>query len=111
MKLIRKSTLKVLVLLVLVGMVTSGCATPTAKERAYIHSALSIAQVAYPIAAGIAGVGFTSPYVMGAMAAYDESLDQLGKLTDVPAPGPAEVAKAQALLDKAQAAKVGLGVK
>ena len=89
----------------------SGCANPSATEKAYIHSALSIAQVAYPIAAAVAGVGFTSPFVMGAMAAYDESLDGLGKLTDVPAPGPAEVKKAEVLLDKAQAAKVELGVK
>ena len=103
--------MKLILIPVLAIFATTGCANPSATEKAYIHSALSIAQVAYPIAASIAGVGFTSPWVMGAMAAYDESLDGLGKLTDVPAPGPAEVKKAEILLDKAQASKVELGVK
>jgi len=102
--------MKLILIPVLAIFATTGCANPSATEKAYIHSALQIAQVAYPIAAAVAGVGFTSPFVMGAMAAYDESLDGLGKLTDVPVPTEAEKAKADALLLKAQKAKSDLGV-
>ena len=103
-----------------INLMTMGCATSNfCKDQtqvntavAYIHSALRIVQVGYPQVAEMAGIGWTSPLVMGAVGAVDDSLKGLGNLVyNVACPGTAEMRQADALLAKAQEAKAVLGVK
>jgi hypothetical protein len=111
---------KLLVLITIIALAFTGCATSnyckdqaqTNAAVAYIHSALRIVQVGYPFVAELAGIGATSPLVMGAVSTIDNSLQGLGELAyNILCPGVAEMRKADALLAQAQEAKAILGVK
>ena len=102
----------------ILALLFTGCATFCKDQTqantavAYIHSALRIVQVGYPLVADMAGIGWSSPLVMGAVDAIDASLDGLGRLAyNVACPGAVEMRQADALLARAQAAKAVLGVK